>query len=179
MIVGRFCYYRGTLALIQQDFRIAESSLLNCYRILLAQPDTPKSTDTTSTIIPTIFRTSLNLLITYKKALKLTLKVWRENTLTDSFADFLNTPETTAVQFLVRKTDVTVVCCAVDLDQFTLPLTIKNILPDVLGREVGDAEFFTNLTAQGFIGCLAVVHVGADCRVPLAWLYVLPFRALL
>lgn len=39
MIVGRFYYYRGTLALIQQDFRIAESSLLNCYRILFARPD--------------------------------------------------------------------------------------------------------------------------------------------
>ena len=93
--------------------------------------------------------------------------------------DLIHRPETSAIQFLGRRTDEPVVGAAEDIYQFTLPRALEDIFAKELGCEVRDAQFLPHLAQQRSAGRLAVIYVPSDGGVPLPGLDILPYGSFL
>ena len=113
------------------------------------------------------------------QSLDLALEVGGQDVLSNGGANLVKSPEAAAVEFVIGGVDLSVVNGTEDIDQLPLPQTLEDVHPQSLGREDGDAEFLAHLSEEGFLGRLAVVDVSADGCVPLPWLDVFPFWALL
>lgn len=109
-----------------------------------------------------------------EEPLVLALKIRCEHSPTDIFRYLIGRPKTTTIEFLSARTDVAIVDTTVDVDELTLALTLKDVVAEALGGEIGDAEFLADLTPEGLLYILAEVDMSADSGVPLPWLNILP-----
>ena len=114
-----------------------------------------------------------------KEVLEFTFEIGGEEFLADGIADFIHSPESATVEFFLRGMNLSVVAGAVDIDQFALPTAVEDVLPDMLGREIGDAQLFADFPTECFFGCLAIIQMTAYGRIPFPGLDILPFRTAL
>jgi hypothetical protein len=105
-------------------------------------------------------------------------KVRGKNTLSDGFTYLTDGPETAAIKFGCG-TYVIGVHRTVYVNKFALSLRLEDVAQEKLWRERLDAQLLACFAVQRVTDILAIVHVAAYGRVPLAGLYILPQRTLL
>ena len=75
-----------------------------------------------------------------------TFKVGCEHAFPYILLDFFLRPEASAVQLFLAGADDAVVDRAVDIDQFTLPWSFKDVMSQGFRLEICDAQLFANLS---------------------------------
>ena len=120
----------------------------------------------------TFFREYL-LLLQFDDFLYLFFKVWSKDFLAYAFFDFINAPETSSVQFLEIGSDGAIVSGPEGVYQFLLYGRLEYITFDEDRRKISNAQFLTNLTAQGLFHAFSIINMPTYGRVPLSRLYIL------
>ena len=94
-------------------------------------------------------------------------------------ADFVHSPEASAVEFFLRRMYLTVVNGTIHVNQFALPLAVEDIMSDMLWCEIGDAQFFSDFTPKCLFRRFAIIQMPSYRRIPFTRLDILPLRAAL
>lgn len=102
-----------------------------------------------------------------------------EETLANLRTDLFRGEEPTTVEFVLGRMNLAIIGATVDIDQFAFALASEDIMVDFLRLEIGDAEFFANLTVEGLGDVLAQVYMSAAGRIPFVGLDILPCRTML
>lgn len=114
-----------------------------------------------------------------KEALEFALEVGGKDALTKGRTNLLKGPETTSVKLILRGLNGTFIGRTVDIDEFTFPLTLENVLAHEDRSKIGDAQFLANFTKKSLLRSLTIVKMTTYGSIPLAWLDVFPCRTLL
>ena len=107
------------------------------------------------------------------------LKIRSEYFFTHIIENFFLCPESASIQFILTWLHFAIIHTAMDIDQFLLTLTLKDIMSHGYRFKVGYSKFFLHLAVQSLIYTLAQIYMSTASRIPLVRLNILPSRAML